>query len=250
MRLTVLPTAAADAVTATAGSTTTGNVLTNDLGTGLTVTGSSAPAHGSATVRPDGSYSYTPAAGFSGTDSFTYTVTDGSGGTDTVTVTVQVAPAAQDDTVTVAAGGTATAGTRATGVLGNDSGTGLTVASNTSPSHGALTLDKATGTFTYTPTDGYSGPDAFTYTAVDGSGSPSTATVTITVNPTIADRHRVDGLRRPGDDRRAGQRPWLGPRDHDRHRSDPRHGRRRSGRLGRLHADRRHRPAPTRSPTR
>ncbi|MFA0849618.1 Ig-like domain-containing protein [Curtobacterium sp. WHRI 8282] len=185
VRLTVLPTATADAVTATAGSSTTGNVLDNDLGTGLTVTGSSAPAHGSATVRPDGSYSYTPAAGFSGTDSFTYTVTDGSGGADTVTVTVQVAPAAQDDTVEVAAGGTATAGTRATGVLGNDSGTGLTVASNTSPSHGALTLDKATGTFTYTPAEGYSGPDAFTYTAVDGSGSPSTATVTITVNPTI-----------------------------------------------------------------
>jgi CshA-type fibril repeat protein len=185
VRLTVLPTATTDAVTATAGSTTTGNVLANDLGTGLTVTGSSAPAHGSATVRPDGSYSYTPAAGFSGTDSFTYTVTDGSGGTDTVTVTVQVAPAAQDDTVQVAAGGTATAGTRANGVLGNDSGTGLTVASNTSPSHGALTLDKATGTFTYTPADGYSGPDAFTYTAVDGSGSPSTATVTITVTPTI-----------------------------------------------------------------
>ncbi|PZE73248.1 hypothetical protein DEJ27_02005 [Curtobacterium sp. MCPF17_018] len=185
VRLTVLPTATADAVTATAGSTTIGNVLANDLGTGLTVTGSSVPAQGSATVRPDGSYSYTPAAGFSGTDSFTYTVTDGSGGTDTVTVTVQVAPAAQDDTVKVAAGGTAAAGTRATGVLGNDSGTGLTVASNTSPSHGALTLDKATGTFTYTPTDGYSGPDAFTYTAVDGSGSPSTATVTITVDPTI-----------------------------------------------------------------
>ncbi|MCS6560218.1 Ig-like domain-containing protein, partial [Curtobacterium flaccumfaciens] len=185
VRLTVLPTATADAVTATAGSSKTGNVLDNDLGTGLTVTGNSTPAHGSATVRPDGSYSYTPAAGFSGTDSFTYTVTDGSGGTDTVTVTVQVAPAAQDDTVKVAAGGTATAGTRATGVLGNDSGTGLTVASNTSPSHGALTLDKATGTFTYTPAEGYSGPDAFTYTAVDGSGSPSSATVSITVNPII-----------------------------------------------------------------
>jgi CshA-type fibril repeat protein/VCBS repeat-containing protein len=185
VRLTVLPTATADTVTATAGSSMTGNVLDNDLGTGLTVTGNSTPAHGSATVRPDGSYSYTPAAGFSGTDSFTYTVTDGSGGTDTVTVTVQVAPAAQDDTVKVAAGGTATADTRATGVLGNDSGTGLTVASNTSPSHGALTLDKATGTFTYKPAEGYSGPDTFTYTAVDGSGSPSTATVTITVNPTI-----------------------------------------------------------------
>jgi CshA-type fibril repeat protein len=190
VRLTVLPTATADTVTATAGTTTNGGdagtgLLANDVGTGLTVTGNSTPAHGSATVRPDGSYSYTPAAGFSGTDSFTYTVTDGAGGTDTVTVTVQVAPAAQADTVKVAAGGTSTASTRATGVLGNDLGTGLTVASNTTPSHGTLTLDKATGTFSYTPADGYSGLDAFTYTAVDAAGSPSTATVTITVNPTI-----------------------------------------------------------------
>lgn len=188
VRVTVLPTATADTVTAAAGATTTGTapgLLGNDLGTGVTVTATGTPGHGSVTVRPDGSYSYTPAAGFSGPDSFTYTVTDRSGGTDTVTVTVQVAPTAVDDRITVAAGSTHTADTRATGVLGNDLGTGLTVAANTAPAHGTLTLDRATGAVVYTPVAGYSGPDAFTYTAVDASGSPATATVAVRVNPTI-----------------------------------------------------------------
>ena len=37
-------------------------------------------------VNPDGTVSYTPPAGFTGTDTFTYTVSDGAGGTDTATV--------------------------------------------------------------------------------------------------------------------------------------------------------------------
>ncbi|MGY2897553.1 CshA-type fibril repeat protein [Curtobacterium sp. PvP017] len=205
--ITVLPTAVADTVTATAGSPTKGSgsgsgtgtgtpgtgtpgtapgLLANDLGSDLTVTGSTKPAHGDVVVAKDGSYTYTPTTGYSGSDSFTYTVTDGNGGTDTVTVTVQVAPLAKDDTVRVAAGTTYTAGTRATGVLGNDLGTGLTVSSNTKPAHGELTLDTATGAITYTPADGFSGTDSFRYTATDTAGAPTTATVTITVNPTIA----------------------------------------------------------------
>ncbi|WP_175472164.1 MULTISPECIES: Ig-like domain-containing protein [unclassified Curtobacterium] len=188
--VTVLPTAGADDVTATAGSPTKGaapGLLGNDLGSGLTVQGATQPAHGSVTVAKDGSYVYTPADGYSGPDSFDYTVVDPSGNTDTVTVTVQVAPLAKDDTVRVAAGSTYTADTRATGVLGNDLGTGLTVDSNTAPAHGTVSVDKASGTFTYTPADGFSGTDTFRYTAVDASGAPTTATVRITVAPTAAD---------------------------------------------------------------
>ena len=53
--------------------------------------GATAPGHGTLTVNPDGSYVYTPAADFNGTDTFTYTVTDG---TVTVekTITVTVTP--------------------------------------------------------------------------------------------------------------------------------------------------------------
>ena len=41
-------------------------------------------------VAGDGSFAYTPSAGFNGTDSFTYTITDSGGLTDSATVTVTV----------------------------------------------------------------------------------------------------------------------------------------------------------------
>lgn len=45
---------------------------------------------GQVVMQPNGSFTYTPASGFSGTDSFTYTVSDGNGGTDTATITLNV----------------------------------------------------------------------------------------------------------------------------------------------------------------
>jgi Putative Ig domain/Cadherin-like domain len=57
----------------------------------LTVTGNTTPAHGTVTVNPAGTFTYLPAAGFSGTDTFQYTITCGTSGTTasaTVTITV------------------------------------------------------------------------------------------------------------------------------------------------------------------
>jgi len=48
------------------------------------------PANGTVQINSDGSYTYTPADDFSGTDSFTYQVTDDSGATSTATVSVTV----------------------------------------------------------------------------------------------------------------------------------------------------------------
>src|SRR5262249_55247264 len=47
----------------------------------------SGPAHGALTLNADGSFTYTPAAGFRGTDSFTYRASDGSA-EDLATVTI------------------------------------------------------------------------------------------------------------------------------------------------------------------
>jgi len=72
----------------------------------------------------------------------------------------------------------------APGVLSNDTdpeGTTLTAAVVANPSHGTLTLN-ANGSFTYTPTTGYTGTDSFTYRASDGSLTSNIATVTITIN--------------------------------------------------------------------
>jgi hypothetical protein len=67
------------------------NVLANDVGSDLQITGVSTPKHGTAT-HTERSVSYTPAPGFSGTDTFTYTAASGgaAAGAATGIVTVVV----------------------------------------------------------------------------------------------------------------------------------------------------------------
>ncbi|HEV2761791.1 MAG TPA: Ig-like domain-containing protein, partial [Pyrinomonadaceae bacterium] len=60
---------------------------------GLTASGPTTSANnGNVTVNADGTFTYNPFPGFTGTDSFTYTVTDGTGKTDTATMTITVGP--------------------------------------------------------------------------------------------------------------------------------------------------------------
>ena len=71
------------------------------------------------------------------------------------------------------------------GVLANDAdpeGNALTATLVANVGHGSLTLN-GNGSFTYTPTANYSGPDSFTYKANDGVFDSGTVTVTLTVNP-------------------------------------------------------------------
>jgi hypothetical protein len=70
-------TAKDDAYGVRAGHTLRGTGLfRNDGGDRITLTAHSSPAHGSLSLNPDGTFRYTPAVGFTGTDTFTYTVTD------------------------------------------------------------------------------------------------------------------------------------------------------------------------------
>ena len=73
----------------------------------------------------------------------------------------------------------------APGVLTNDSNGGapaMTALLVTPTTHGALAL-AADGSFTYSPTTNYFGPDAFTYKANNGLADSTPATVTLTVTP-------------------------------------------------------------------
>jgi hypothetical protein len=75
----------------------------------------------------------------------------------------------------------------ANGVLANDlstSGGAITASKLTNPAHGSVTLN-TDGSFTYTPTAGFTGPDSFTYAAVQGVLSSSAATVSIRVVPLL-----------------------------------------------------------------
>ena len=183
------PKAVNDTATTTAGKAVTVNVLANDSdpdGNTLTVTANSTPANGSVT-RSGGNVTYTPKAGFTGTDSFKYTLSDGKGGTATGTVTITVTavnqpPKAVNDTATALFGKSVVIN-----VLANDSdpdGNTLSVTANTTPSNGTVT--RSGGSFTYTPKTGFSGTDSFKYTVSDGKGGTATATVTVTVKPNQA----------------------------------------------------------------
>ena len=57
-------------------------VLGNDVdgdGDSLTVTANTNPRQGTVIINADGSYTYTPEAGWNGQDSFTYTISDADG---------------------------------------------------------------------------------------------------------------------------------------------------------------------------
>ena len=196
------PVAVDDSYSASEGKTLTvaaPGVLANDTDAetnALAVAGAvavSGPSNGSVTINPDGSFAYTPATAFVGTDSFTYKAHDGTAESDkpaTVTITVAAvndAPVAVDDTYTVGEDSTLTVDA-ATGVLRNDTDAdagALTVAEPrpiSGPSHGTLTLN-ADGSFTYTPEANYYGTDTFAYKVSDGtSQSANTANVTIIIS--------------------------------------------------------------------
>ncbi|MEK7952071.1 Ig-like domain-containing protein [Luteolibacter soli] len=63
---------------------------------GLNLTAVSQPAHGVVANLGNGSYTYTPAAGYTGSDSFTYTVTNATGNAFVTTIPVKVVAAAND----------------------------------------------------------------------------------------------------------------------------------------------------------
>jgi Bacterial Ig domain/Bacterial Ig-like domain (group 3)/Bacterial Ig-like domain (group 1) len=68
-------------------------VLANDTdadGDQLTASLVSPPANGTLSLNPDGGFTYTPNAGFSGTDTWTYTANDGSANSNVATVTITV----------------------------------------------------------------------------------------------------------------------------------------------------------------
>ncbi len=179
-----------------------GGVLANDTdpdGDPLAVSLVNHPAHGTVTLAADGSFVYTPEAGFSGDDSFTYLASDGQaeGEPTAVAITVTAAndgPVSTGDTYSVAEDAVLTVDA-AGGVLANDAdpdGAPLTVSLVNQPAHGTVTL-AADGSFVYTPEAGFSGDDSFTYLASDGQaeGEPTAVAITVTA---------VDDEPVPGDD--------------------------------------------------
>jgi hypothetical protein len=128
----VAPTARANSYTSTQGVTVTGNVISDNTGSGvdsdpagandpLVIISHTNPTNGTLTLSADGSFTYSPDSTFAGVDSFTYTISDGDGGFHTATVTINISAAAAGSIITIAdtcLGGTALV---ITGTSGNDS---------------------------------------------------------------------------------------------------------------------------------
>jgi VCBS repeat-containing protein len=182
-----------------------GGVLANDTDpegqvlTAILVTG---PSHGTLTLNADGTFTYTPAPNFNGTDTFTYMANDGSLDSNVATVTITVTPVNDPPTFTKGPDQSIPEGSAAQSVPGwatnisagppDESWQTLNfIVSTSNPSLFAVqpAIDATTGTLTYTPAPGVLGSATVTVslhdnggTANDGRDTSDPQTFTITVN--------------------------------------------------------------------
>lgn len=145
--------------------------------------------HGTLDLSSNGDFTYVPDENYNGSDSFTYRTYDGEAYSSTVTVSLTITsvndkPTADSDSYTTDED-TSLVVDAASGVLANDADpvehSPLTASIVANVSHGTLSLS-ADGSFTYTPTANYHGPDSFTYRAYDGTDYSDTVSVTLTVS--------------------------------------------------------------------
>ncbi|SFC62439.1 Ig-like domain-containing protein [Pseudoalteromonas denitrificans] len=171
-------------------------------------------------INSDGSFSYEPAADFSGRDIFTYQVADELGQTDTALVVISViatndepessynnfnstnASKFQSKNNFIAQKSRVVLTVEAPGLLINDldiDSTHLSIVTTplVAPTQGSLILN-VDGSFTYTSAEGASGFDSFTYQVTDDQGGIAQSQVQIAINgesfPPIAanDRYEIE----------------------------------------------------------
>ncbi|MVM31634.1 tandem-95 repeat protein [Spirosoma sp. HMF4905] len=152
------------------------------------------PSSGTAVVNANGTVTYTPTTSFTGVVTFPYQVCDKASSplcaTALVTITVlptppnntTLSPVAVDDALITSIN------TPKTGsVASNDSDPNTPALSLTfttgQPLSGTVVMSP-TGSYTYTPPTGFSGPTSFTYTVCNSAGKCNVATVSVIVQKT------------------------------------------------------------------
>lgn len=166
-----------------------GNVSTNDFdadGDNLTFSLRKSALNGVVALASDGSYTYTPNAGFAGTDTFCYQVEDCNGAIDVVEVCIEVNESTNVIDATDDAYSTKINNDVSGNVLDNDvdpEGDQLLVTEMTdvrTSAGGTVTLS-SDGSFVFQPASGFVGVDSFVYESSDSAGNVTTANVTINV---------------------------------------------------------------------
>ncbi|MGH8372170.1 MAG: Ig-like domain-containing protein [Gammaproteobacteria bacterium] len=145
------------------------------------------PTHGTLNLTAaTGAFTYTPTAGYTGTDSFTFTALDTAINTvstsATVSLSINALPLANAIPLANGASLSLYANQPLAGTLSavDANGNPLSYAIATQPAHGTVTVTAASGAFTYTPAAGYTGKDSFTFTATD------TVTKLVSTGATVA----------------------------------------------------------------
>ncbi|MCA1909699.1 MAG: tandem-95 repeat protein, partial [Magnetospirillum sp.] len=153
------------------------------------------PDHGIITANGDGTYTFTPNADYFGGDDFSYTLTATDGSTTTRTINLDVANVEDEASFTLTGGSgaesTTVAATQVTGSVGasdvdgavtysfgtDDNGDAITTLVT---DHGSVTIDPATGAYTFTASDNnWAGSDSFTVVTTDSLGGTSTVEVPV-----------------------------------------------------------------------
>ena len=184
----------------------TGNSTGSTTGTAATGPQTiSTTAGGTVTLNIDGTFTYTPPAGFMGEDTFDYTIVDPSGATDDAVVTLNVIadpdpntndkPQASNDLASALAGQPATANLLANDTDPNGDPLTITVVGESDPAAGPITIvdpltgatqgtlevNPITGETTFTPAPGFVGTVQLPYTIEDSNGATDTGTVTFLI---------------------------------------------------------------------
>ncbi|MFL5338383.1 MAG: Ig-like domain-containing protein [Geminicoccaceae bacterium] len=183
------PVTAPDTASTNANTPVTIAVTGNDVGTGLKVRSLTVPTNGTVRINTDGTVTYTPKTGYTGSDAFGYLVSDTveqtASGEVAVTVLNRPPVAAADSATTIAP-----ASVRIY-VLTNDrdpDGHALKIAGATTPPHGGVSISTDRKSILYKPAAGFSGADGFGYTVDDGHNGfgQGVVTVAVTNRPPVA----------------------------------------------------------------
>ena len=187
------PVAKSQSITTTSDTATSITLDASDKdGDALTYAIKTFPTHGSLSSldKDSGSVTYTANSGYTGSDSFTFTASDGTSTSNAGKVSITVnslvpintPPVAKSQSITT----TSDTATSITLDASDKDGDALTYAIKTFPTHGSLSsLDKDSGSVTYTANSGYTGSDSFTFTASDGTSTSNAGKVSITVNSLV-----------------------------------------------------------------
>jgi len=159
----------------------------------LTITAVGAPSHGAASVTGSGtSVTYTPNAGYLGSDSFSYTISNGTqSASATVTMTVAapvLSPVANNGSQSyshLTPPAVRPVLSQNIALISSDPyGYPLTVSAVTQGARGAVTISGLVVTYTYnrSVSGNIDDADTFTYTVSDGHGHTATGTISISIS--------------------------------------------------------------------